>query len=127
MHLDNNSYNDLKTLQNGINDELIRFWNSIPISARSEIFYANIENEGTESEQMNVLQIYRIGPETPVMIESFGTIGINHFIDLRSSSITSRRRINLSGYNFKASMVITNNDTLNHLNDYRYFWFYTII
>lgn len=76
---------------------------------------------------MNVLQIYRIGPETPLIVEPFGTIGNNHFIDLRSTSITSRRRINLSGYNFKASMVLTNNDTLNHLNDYRYFWLGTII
>lgn len=103
-------------MQNGINDEFSQLHS---ISPRSEIFHCNIDDEANESEQMNVVQIYRIGSETPLMIEPFGMFWNKHFIDLRSSSITSRRRMNLSGYNFKASMVITNNNTLNHLTDYR--------
>lgn len=43
----------------------------------------------------------------------------NSFTDLRSTKITSRRRQNLKRTNLKASMVITNNDTLNHLDDYQ--------
>lgn len=43
----------------------------------------------------------------------------NSFTDLRSTKITSRRRQNLRRTILKASMVITNNDTLNHLDDYQ--------
>lgn len=43
----------------------------------------------------------------------------NSFTDLRLVKITSRRRQNLRRTNLKASMVITNNDTLNHLDDYQ--------
>lgn len=43
----------------------------------------------------------------------------NSFKDLRLVKITSRRRQNLRLTNLKASMVITNNDTLNHLDDYQ--------
>lgn len=43
----------------------------------------------------------------------------NSFQDLRLVKITSRRRQNLRLTNLKASMVITNNDTLNHLDDYQ--------
>ena len=43
----------------------------------------------------------------------------NSFTDLRLIKITSRRRQNLRRTNLKASMVITNNDTLNHLDDYQ--------
>lgn len=41
------------------------------------------------------------------------------FEDLRAERITSRRRRNLKGGEIKASMVVTNNETLNHLEDYQ--------
>lgn len=41
------------------------------------------------------------------------------FIDLRLVKITSRRRRNLNGAKLKSSMVVTNNETLNHLEDYQ--------
>lgn len=40
------------------------------------------------------------------------------FKNLQSIGVTSRRRQNLRGSKLKASLVVTNNDTLNHLNDY---------
>lgn len=43
--------------------------------------------------------------------------GIN---DFRTSHINSRRRINLHGTKITMSLVITNNDSLYHLDDYRY-------
>lgn len=39
--------------------------------------------------------------------------------DMRKTAVTSRRRQNLKKALMKASMVVTNNDTLNHLTDYR--------
>lgn len=41
------------------------------------------------------------------------------FKDLRKIKVTSARRRNLLGANLKASMVVTKNDTLNHLDDYQ--------
>lgn len=41
------------------------------------------------------------------------------FIDLRVIKVTSKRRRNLSGAELKASLVVTDNETLNHLEDYQ--------
>lgn len=56
----------------------------------------------------------------PMIVENFGRIANGVFIDFRKTPITSRRRSNLFGLRLNASMVITDNDTLNHLTDYRY-------
>lgn len=66
-----------------------------------------------------VEQIYRVDISMPLIQEQFGVIKNLEFIDYRSTSITSRRRQNLFGLHLRASMVVTNNDTLNHLSDYR--------
>lgn len=52
-------------------------------------------------------------------MEYIGRIDDNEFIDYRWTPITSRRRKNLYGLALRASMVVTNNDTLSHLTDYR--------
>lgn len=67
-----------------------------------------------------VQQFYRIGMARPMIVENFGRITNDVFIDYRDTPITSRRRSNLCGLKLNASMVITDNDTLNHLTDYRY-------
>lgn len=64
-------------------------------------------------------QIYRVDVSMPLILEPFGNIENGQFIDGRSKQITSQRRQNLLGLRLKASMVVTNNDTLNHLSDYR--------
>lgn len=69
--------------------------------------------------ELNVHQIYRPDMTMPLIIEQFGRISNGDFIDLRDIFITSRRRCNLFGLTLKASMVLTNNDTLNHLTDYQ--------
>lgn len=66
-----------------------------------------------------IQQMYRIDMEMPLIIENFGQISNGVFIDQRITPITSRRRSNLFGLRLNASMVITDNDTLNHLTDYR--------
>lgn len=66
-----------------------------------------------------IQQIYRVDVSMPLILEPYGNIENGQFIDDRSVQITSRRRQNLLGLRLKASMVVTNNDTLNHLIDYR--------
>lgn len=62
---------------------------------------------------------YCVSLGQPLIVESVGIIEKDRFIDYRETKVISRRRQNLRGINLKASIVITNNDTLNHLNDYR--------
>lgn len=68
---------------------------------------------------IEIEQIYRIDMTMPLIIERYGRISDGTFIDYRSTSITSQRRRKLLGHRLKASMVVTNNDTLNHLTDYQ--------
>lgn len=58
----------------------------------------------------------------PLIIETFGEWNEMNdtFSDLRKNKITSRRRQNLLGAKLTASMVVTNNETMNHLEDYQY-------
>lgn len=59
--------------------------------------------------------------ETQLLTEIFGKWSKvnNTFEDLRKVKVTSLRRRNLLGAKLKASMVVTNNDTLSHLEDYQ--------
>lgn len=58
---------------------------------------------------------------TPLIREVYGEwFKVNDsFVDYRKIKITSRRRRDLMGAQLKASMVVTNSDTLNHLEDYQ--------
>lgn len=81
-----------------------------------EIFYLKKKNT---FDNLIIHQMYRVDITMPLIVEIFGEIRNGQFIDYRSNPITSRRRQNLFGLHLKASMVVTNNDTLNHLTDYR--------
>lgn len=54
----------------------------------------------------------------PLQIENFGVYELDGFTDERGTDGPVKRRQNLQGITLRASMVITNNDTLNHLGDY---------
>lgn len=73
----------------------------------------------SDTDNMVVKQIYRTGLHEPVLIEEAGRLVDGHFIDERTSYITSRRRQNLQATDLRASMVVTNNETLYHLTDYK--------
>ena len=77
-----------------------------------------MRKEETENSFM-IQQFYRIDMSMPMIVENFGRILNGIFIDFRNTPITSRRRSNLFGLHLNASMVVTDNDTLNHLTDYR--------
>ncbi|CRL00245.1 CLUMA_CG013518, isoform A [Clunio marinus] len=81
----------------------------------SEIFY--FENDVGN---IFVKQVYRTSLESSTNIETFGLWfkGNDAFKDLRSTTVTSRRRNDLYGTELRASIVVTNNDTLHHLDDY---------
>lgn len=90
---------------------------NLSILPKSEIYYMKKSNT---LNNLQIQQIYRIDMSMPLIIEQFGEItDDSNFIDYRSSYITSRRRQNLFGMHFKASMVVTDNDTLDHLTDYQ--------
>lgn len=77
-------------------------------------------NKPSTANNSRIQQVYRAAVSMPLIIEQVGEITSEwKFIDLRSSSVTSRRRQNLFGIYFKASMVVTDNDTLDHLTDYQ--------
>lgn len=97
---------------------------NLNISPKSEFFYMRKENTGND---FMIHQFYRIEMEMPIIVENFGRIVDDIFIDFRPTPITSRRRSNLFGLHLNASMVITDNDTLNHLTDYKYEYSLTML
>lgn len=62
---------------------------------------------------------YRTSMSQPLQLEMFGIYSGKKFHDYdRERTVVSRRK-DLNGIELRASMVVTNNDTLNHLTDYR--------
>lgn len=59
--------------------------------------------------------------EKDLIEETFGKWFQNNdsINDLREVKVTSRRRQNLQGTTLRAAMVITNVDSLNHLEDHK--------
>lgn len=53
-----------------------------------------------------------------LIIELFGIWSNNELHNYLTTHVTSRRRQNLKGAFLKASMVVTDNNTLNHLEDF---------
>jgi hypothetical protein len=88
----------------------------LPALPSSEIFLFQRSNDGYQ-----IIQIYRTCMRSSIIEELFGMwFHYNRTIlDLRTIKITSRRRQNLQKSLLKASMVVTNNDTLHHLMDYQ--------
>lgn len=98
-------------------EDVLNALDKLPIFPKSEIFYLTAENENNN--KIRIQEMYRIGVGTPLIAIDFGLIINDTFYDLRKSQVTSRRRMDLRGYNFMASMVVTNNDTIIHLTDHR--------
>lgn len=107
-------------------------YNSIDLKVMNDDFYHNfaivnalVDSEITMffmsnvTENVYVKQIYKTAIQEDTIIEDIGLFENENFIDSRSSLITSRRRQNLQSIRLKASMVVTGNDTLDHLTDYR--------
>lgn len=82
------------------------------------MFYMKKMQNNTIS-KFEIEQFYRVATSEPLITEQFGIIVNDELIDYRNQPITSQRRKNLFGLTLNASLVFTNNDTINHLTDYR--------
>ncbi|XP_055691097.1 ionotropic receptor 75a-like [Lutzomyia longipalpis] len=96
--------------------EKIQIPTDLRVLVSSEVFVLHPDGE----ENVAVEQVYRHRPDTPQIWETFGLWRGNQGVleDHRSTPITSRRRQNTQKALLRASMVITHNDTLQHLDDY---------
>lgn len=75
-------------------------------SMSSKYFFQNI---------YTFFSVYRTAIDQPLIVENFFPNSPNERHELTAIS----RRRNLGGIELRASMVVTNNDSLNHLDDYR--------
>lgn len=107
-----------------------------PVMPRSEVYYISRNAHGKiifkQSQSLiNILNrpncaattlfvtVYRTSMSQPLQLELFGIYseqGFNAYD--RDRTVVSRRK-NLNGLELRACMVVTSNDTLNHLTDYR--------
>lgn len=96
--------------------QMLNLLNYSPILPRSEIYY--ITRKELNNNEYMFKQIYRKSMSQPLIVELFGSFANNNYRDERENTPVSRRK-DLNGIRLRACMVVTNNDTLNHLDDYR--------
>ncbi|XP_001651553.2 glutamate receptor 2 [Aedes aegypti] len=87
----------------------------LPLLISSEIFLLIKEQDGL----YRIGQIFKQSTDAPLDVEPLGTWSNGSMVDNRRTQVTSIRRLNLNGHTLKASLVITNPDTLHHLTDYK--------
>lgn len=99
---------------------VLDFFRNYPILPSAEIFFFLTAND----DDISVKQIYRVAKDFPLIEENYGKYLTKNdtFVDLRLHPVTSRRRRNLMGAQLNASLVVTHNDTLQHLHDYQLSW-----
>ncbi|XP_050074306.1 ionotropic receptor 75a-like [Anopheles maculipalpis] len=96
---------------------------NLPVLVSSEVFVMLKETV----DLIRFAQVYRVSRNTELLTENYAlwtrsTVGASErglLQDLRTHKVTSVRRKNLHGHQLRASMVITNPDTMNHLTDYK--------
>lgn len=89
----------------------------LDILVDSEIMLANREKK---RDRYEVVKIYKRRNVLPVISEQLGNWSLEQgFRLVRNPEITSRQRKDLMGTELKTCMVITHNDSLNHLTDKR--------
>ncbi|XP_065089202.1 ionotropic receptor 75a-like [Ochlerotatus camptorhynchus] len=87
----------------------------LPLLVSSEIFVIIKE----KNRHYRIEQIFKQSVDSSLLVESFGTWINGSLMDDRTLKVTSIRRLNLNGHNLRASLVVTNPDTMHHLTDYR--------
>uniref|UniRef100_A0A182Y0V0 Ionotropic glutamate receptor C-terminal domain-containing protein n=1 Tax=Anopheles stephensi TaxID=30069 RepID=A0A182Y0V0_ANOST len=105
-------------------DHYLEVLKELPVLVSSEVFVMLKEDFGS----IRFLQVYRVSRKTELITENYalwtrsadgaGDRG-QQMQDLRTQKVTSVRRKNLHGHQLRASMVVTNPDTMNHLTDYK--------
>lgn len=125
----------------GVEQEFLKIIDELPLLPSSDFFYLIddnnhdiVVNQGVFVTTMKkvtcttflslyflITIAYKLSMDSSsVIIEKYGKWHRHNdtFENLQTIKITSRRRQNLRGLNLKASLVVTNNDTLHHLDDY---------
>ncbi|XP_053674588.1 ionotropic receptor 75a-like [Anopheles nili] len=92
----------------------------LPVLVSSEIFVMVRDDDGS----LNFMQVYKVSKDAELRTENYAVWRSNStnggkMTDLRVQKVTSVRRKNLYDHFLRASMVITNPDTINHLTDYK--------
>lgn len=103
-------------MKSPMEERIMQLFAAHPILPRSEIYFMEYKNQ---LDSFAIKEVYRTGLNRRALTSNIGNITSGIFYDIRNTSITSRRRQNLQGILLRASMVVTNNDTLNHLTDYK--------
>ncbi|XP_037036713.1 ionotropic receptor 75a-like [Bradysia coprophila] len=86
-------------------------FHNCPIMPMSQVFFIS---DSFAKNHFLVKQVYRLGMNEPLIIEDFP------YPHVKTTDLTAvLRRQNFHGYQLRASMVILDNDSLNHLDDYR--------
>ncbi|XP_039441637.1 ionotropic receptor 75a-like [Culex pipiens pallens] len=86
---------------------------SLLVSSEIFIFIKQTANN------FSVNQIFKHFELAPFKVELFGSWIDGSFKDERNERVTSVRRLDLQGHTLQASMVVTNQETLQHLTDYK--------
>ncbi|XP_052859873.1 ionotropic receptor 75a-like [Anopheles cruzii] len=86
-----------------------------PVLLSSEVFLMMPESE----QAILFAQVYRVSRDAELRVEDYARWSATRMEELRTEKVTSVRRKNLYGHQLRASMVITNPDTIHHLTDYK--------
>ncbi|KAJ6643760.1 Ionotropic receptor 75a [Pseudolycoriella hygida] len=98
-------------VNDNMQEKMVDLFSNAAILPNSEIYLVT----KVDNETFDFTQIYRTAINRPLIIEKFLPNSLRNEQDL---TVISRRRL-LNGIELRASMVVTNNDSLNHLDDYR--------
>ncbi|CAD7077218.1 unnamed protein product [Hermetia illucens] len=108
-------YNRFKwTVLSHIGGSAAEYLTQLPLLINSEV-YSMTEHNGV----FYIKEVYRKGPNSDIIFEPVASFSNGSIVDERISDSIVHRRKNLEREVLRASMVVTNKDTLNHLHDYR--------
>nr|QGW45454.1 ionotropic receptor 75d [Bradysia odoriphaga] len=96
---------------NTMQEKMLDLFKDSAILPNSEVYFITRADNKT----YNFAEVYRSAINQPLIVEMFL---MNSLSDSHGLTRISRRR-SLNGIELRASMVVTNNDSLSHLDDYR--------
>lgn len=113
MKLFASPYRWIVTSARDTKEEIIHLFEKIDILVDSDVTIV--------TQNYTLMKTYKITRNTPLIFEQFGFWGKKVGLHITEREpIIARRRKDLLGISLNTCIVITNNDTLNHLTDKRY-------
>ncbi|XP_055837082.1 glutamate receptor ionotropic, delta-2-like isoform X2 [Episyrphus balteatus] len=101
-------------LERESNELILKTFKNLEVMPSSEVYcLAKVK----EYSGYVIKQVYRKSMQHVLILELFGFWSKNILIDRRTISTTSIRRKNMEGLKLRASLVLTHNDSINHLTD----------